>query len=143
MPESVDYDVSSIRIDPQALGEAGRNLISLANEMGSSIKRIYDTIADLKLAWVAESADEAQAFSERWSRVMVNMFGEEDGATGALPALAGGILATAIGFSQADELLEQAFISLSNELAVPSGDGSQTPTDHVGSEFPVNQDYPN
>jgi hypothetical protein len=143
MPDSADYDVSSIKIDPQVLGAEGKDLVALATEIGESIKRINDTAAALKLGWVAPSADEAHAFSERWVRVMKQMFGEEDGPIGVLPALAGGILGTAVGFSHLEVELEKAFIDFSNELAVPSGDGNAGPTDHTGPDFPITQDFPN
>ncbi|MGY5029899.1 hypothetical protein ACWC9U_02725 [Streptomyces sp. 900116325] len=142
MPESVDYDISSIKIDPQALGAEGGSLMSFANEIGEAIVRINNTAAALKLGWVAPSADEAHEFGERWTRVMRQMFGEKDGQIGVLPALAGGILGTAVGFSHLELELESAFVNFSNELAVPSG-GDTGPSDHTGPGFPITQDFPN
>ncbi|WP_438306684.1 hypothetical protein ACSHXN_44570 (plasmid) [Streptomyces sp. HUAS TT11] len=143
MPDSVDYDISSIKIDPQALGTEGeKKLIPLANEIGEAVERINNTAAALKLGWVAPSAEEAHAFGERWTRVMKQMFGEKDGPIGVLPALAGGILGTAIGFSHLELELEKVFGDFSNELAVPSG-GDTGPSDHTGPDFPITQDFPN
>lgn len=142
MAESADYDISSIKIDPQALGTEGGKLVSLANEIGDAIVRINNTAAALKLGWVAPSADEAHEFGERWTRVMRQMFGEKDGPLGVLPAIAGGVLGTAVGFSHLELELESAFVNFSNELSVPSG-GDGGPKDHVGPEFPIQQDFPN
>lgn len=141
MPEGADYDISSIQIDPHELGTEGDNLVALAGAIGESIVRINQTAAALKLGWVAPSAEQAHEFSERWTRVMRQMFGDQVGEIGVLPALAGGILGTAIGFSHVELELESAFIHMSNELAVPSGGGTG-PTDHTGPEFPITQDFP-
>ncbi|MGW2836605.1 WXG100 family type VII secretion target [Streptomyces sp. NPDC001493] len=142
MPDNADYDISPIRIDPQALASDSDRLLALAGQVGDSIKRISDTAADLKLGWVSKSADEAQAFNDRWNSVMKQMFGEKDGDTGVLPAMAGGILGTGIAYSHLEKELESAFLKFSSGLADTSSDGGQ-PSDHTGPDFPITQDYPN
>ncbi|WP_327111239.1 hypothetical protein OG206_01270 [Streptomyces sp. NBC_01341] len=143
MPDNADYDVSTLKVDPGPLGAEGERMLTLANEMGEAIIRINNTVADLTLGWVAPSAEEAHLFGERWIRVMTQMFGQKDGPTGVLPAMAGGVTGTAVGFSHVELELEAAFDNFSNELAVPSGDGGTGPVDHTGSEFPITQDFPN
>ncbi|MET9108260.1 hypothetical protein [Streptomyces zhihengii] len=140
MPESVDYDAALIQIDPETLGADGKRLYDLAREMVESVVRINDTAAALKLGWVAPSADEAHEFGERWTRVMQQMFGEE-GSPGVLPAIAGGVLAAAVGFSRGELALEAAWQNFSNELSAPSGAPSG-PADRMGPEFPITQDFP-
>ncbi|MER5596015.1 hypothetical protein [Streptomyces sp. NPDC002265] len=139
MPEYGDYDIGVLSMDPQALDGVGDKLIALAGEMADSIIRINDTVSGLSLGWVAESADEAQAFGDRWNRVMAQMFGDD----GVLTALAGGIKAAAIGSSQAEVAREAAFRSFSEALASTSGGGGGGPQDHTGPEFPITQDFPN
>lgn len=142
MPGDADYDVSSIKIEPQALGSDSDRLITLAGDVGDSIKRINDTVGGLKLGWVAKSADEAQAFNDRWNAVMKQLFGEKDGQIGVLTAMAGGILGTGVAYSHLELELESAFLKFSSGLADTSGDGG-TPSDHTGPDFPITQDYPN
>lgn len=142
MPENADYDLTTIKIDPQALGTDGTKLADLAKEIGESVIRINDIAAGLKLGWVAPSAEEAHEFGDRWTRVMTQMFGQEGGELGVLPAICGGILSAAVGFSQLEIELWQAFTDFSNELAVPSG-GNTGPTDHLGPEYPITEDFPN
>ncbi|MFF4243530.1 WXG100 family type VII secretion target [Streptomyces sp. NPDC001822] len=143
MPENADYDISSLKIDPGPLGTEGERMLALAQEMGESITLINNTVADLVLGWVSPSAEEAHEFGNRWTRVMTQMFGQKDGAIGVLPAISGGVRGTAVGFSHVELELERAFVNFSNELAVPSGDGGNGPSDHSGSEFPITQDFPN
>ncbi|WP_431949791.1 hypothetical protein [Actinacidiphila sp. bgisy167] len=152
MADSADYDASTIKIDPAPLGEEGRSLVSLAKEMADSISRINNTVASLKLGWVSPSADEAQDFANRWTNVMTNMFGEKDGAPGALPALAGGVMGTAVGFSHVEHTLWQAFNDFQLGMASGGGgggdgmDGSNDanfPRDHTGPDYPITTDYPN
>ncbi|SEG18836.1 hypothetical protein SAMN05216223_103556 [Actinacidiphila yanglinensis] len=142
MSGNADYDVSTIRIDPHALGTGSAKLVSLANDVADAIKRVGDAVADLKLGWVSKSADEARAFNDRWNRVMKQMFGEKDGEIGILPAMAGGILATAVAYSNLEIELQSAFLKFSGGLADTGGDGSQ-PSDHTGPDYPITQDYPN
>ncbi|MEV5151376.1 hypothetical protein AB0K81_05390 [Streptomyces werraensis] len=142
MPGNADYDISTIKIEPQALGTEGTKLAELAIAIGESIVRINNIAAGLKLGWVAASAEEAQEFGDRWARVMAQMFGEKDGQIGVLPAIAGGISGAAVAFSHLENELWWAFTDFSNELAVPSG-GNAGPTDHLGPEFPITQDFPN
>ncbi|WP_399936788.1 hypothetical protein ACGH52_00930 [Streptomyces sp. BBFR25] len=142
MPESANYDAVTIKIDPPALGTEGTTLASLAGEIGESIMRVNNIAAGLRLGWVAPSATEAQEFGDRWTRVMTEMFGQEGGRLGVLPAIAGGILGAAVGFSHLENELWWAFTNFSNEMAVPTGDGGG-PSDHLGPEFPFTQDFPN
>ncbi|WP_055588237.1 WXG100 family type VII secretion target [Peterkaempfera griseoplana] len=155
MPGSADYDVSTIKIDPEPLGAEGKSLVQLAQEMGDAILRINNTAAGLKLGWVSPSADEAQDFANRWTKVMTDMFGEKDGATGALPALAGGVMGTAVGFSHVEHQLWQAFNDFQLGMAgggvgVGGGDDGLSgsgddgyPKDHTGPDYPITTDYPN
>ncbi|MFE7751941.1 hypothetical protein [Streptomyces sp. NPDC057428] len=156
MPANADYDVSSIKIEPQALGSDSDKLIALANNVGDSVKRISDTVADLRVGWVSKSADEAQAFNDRWKHVMKQMFGEKDGETGVLPAMAGGILGTGVAFSHLELDLESAFRKFADALVHPQETGFDYsfggvtgkiiwpfPTDQTGPEHPITQDFPN
>ncbi|MFJ3756471.1 WXG100 family type VII secretion target [Streptomyces sp. NPDC090080] len=139
MSEYGDYDIGGIKIDPSALGEDGKKLLALANELGDSVVRINNTVSDLKLAWVAESANEAQEFQDRWNRVMSQMFGDN----GVLVAMVGGIMSVAIGFSHLEIELESAFLKFADGLSSSSSGGDPKPVDHTGPEFPITQDFPN
>ncbi|WUH90755.1 hypothetical protein OG900_12050 [Streptomyces sp. NBC_00433] len=141
MPDTADYDISSLKIDPQALSTEGHTLLSLAQQMGESIVHVNNIVSGLKLGWAGSTSDEAHAFSDRWIGVMTDVFGDEDGAGGMLPALVAGILGTAVGFSQVEQELETGWNNFSLSLGA-SGDGSG-PTDHVGPDFPITQDFPN
>ncbi|MEV6994320.1 WXG100 family type VII secretion target [Streptomyces sp. NPDC093228] len=136
-----DYDISTIKIDPSGLDAQGKKIVQLAREVAESIDRINRTLESLKLGWVSESADEAQEFSDRWIRVMREMFGENGGQIGVLAAMAGGISTAAIGFSHLETGLESSFTEFINKLASSGGDGGLT--DHTGPAFPISQDYPN
>ncbi|MFC5204629.1 hypothetical protein [Streptomyces kaempferi] len=137
MSEYGDYDISVLKIDPHELSSEGDVLLSLANEMADSATRIFDAFAGLRLGWVSESADEAQAFEAHTDQVMKQMFGEN----GVLAAIVGGVKGVSIGFSNLEIALEKAFLEFSTGLAAP-GSGSG-PTDQMGTDFPINQDFPN
>jgi len=139
--ENVDYDSGLIRIDPESLAMEGDRLLSLAKEMSDTIRRINALIFHLRLGWVAATTEEVRAFFERWDKVMTQMFGNDGDPIGVLPALSGGVTGTAVGFSQLEIELFWMFTNFSNELAVPSaGDGSG-PSDRIGPEIPITQDY--
>ena len=112
--------------------------------MSNSIKRINERVSHLRLSWVGTSQEEAHDFAARWDRVMTQLFGVENGPMGVLVAMAGGLKATAVGYSHTEIAIEWMFTSFSNELAVTSGDGgtpTSAPPDRTGS--PINQDYQN
>ncbi|MEU4657748.1 hypothetical protein AB0G32_28085 [Streptomyces sp. NPDC023723] len=141
MPEQADYDTQIIQIDPETLGADARNLLELAEEMLHSVVRINETAVSLRLGWVAASADEAHAFGERWTRVMLQMFGD-DGHPGVLPAMAGGALGAAAGFSQGELELEHMWQEFSGGMSAPAEGSPTPPSDRLGAEYPITQDFP-
>ncbi|WP_225847514.1 WXG100 family type VII secretion target [Streptomyces sp. HPF1205] len=142
MPVNADYDVSTLRVRPQDLSAASDRLMALADQMAGQIEGITDAVRDLMLSWVGRSAGEAQEFNDSWKKVMIQMFGKKDGPVGVLPAMAGGLLGTAVAYSHTEVELEAAFLKFSGGLA-DTGGGNDTPTDHTGSDYPISQDYPN
>lgn len=142
MPVTADYDVSTLRVRPQDLSQASDRLMALAGEMADEIEGITAAVSGLVLSWVGRSAKEAQEFNASWKHVMVQMFGTKDGPAGVLPAMAGGLLGTAVAYSHTEVALEAAFLRFSTGLA-DSSDSGGTPTDHTGSDYPISQDYPN
>ncbi|SEO71657.1 WXG100 family type VII secretion target [Actinacidiphila rubida] len=142
MPVNADYDISTLRVRPQDLSDASDRLMSLAAQMADEIEGITDAVSNLALSWVGSSAKEAQEFNASWKNVMVQMFGTKDGPVGVLPAMAGGLLGTAVAYSHTEVELEASFLKFSSGLADTSGSGG-SPTDHTGSDYPISQDYPN
>lgn len=139
--EQVDYDASLIRVDPESLDREGEQLLLLAKDMSETIRRINALIFELRLGWIAASSEEVRAFFDRWDSVMTQMFGNDGDPIGVLPAISGGVKGTAVGFSQLEVELFWMFRNFSNELAVPSGGDGSGPSDHIGPEFPITQDY--
>ncbi|SEG91994.1 hypothetical protein SAMN05216223_1252 [Actinacidiphila yanglinensis] len=142
MPVNADYDVSTLRVRPQDLSTASDRLVSLAEQMADEIEGINDAVSSLVLSWVGNSAGEAQEFNNSWKNVMLQLFGKKDGPTGVLPAMAGGLLGTAVAYSHTEVELASAFQKFSSGLADTGGAGD-TPSDHTGPDYPLSQDYPN
>lgn len=142
MAVKADYDVSTLRVNPQDLSAASDKLVDLAGQVADEIEGINDAVTNLMLSWVGDSAKEADEFNDAWKNVMIQLFGQKDGATGVLPAMAGGLLGTAVAFSHTEVELEAAFLKFSSGLADTSG-GGDAPADHTGPDFPISQDYPN
>ncbi|MEU2288327.1 hypothetical protein ABZ614_41630 [Streptomyces sp. NPDC013178] len=144
MPNYGDYDAAVIQINPELLNADGQKMLALGKEIANSVVRIAKTLKDLQLNWVATSQEEADAFNDQWNSVMLSMFGnEETKELGALPAMAAGVIAGAVGFSNGENLLWSIWNQFHTDISIPPVGPQPGPADRVGPEYPIEQDYPN
>src|SRR5882757_1138775 len=99
----------------------------------------------LELGWAGDTADEAQAFVNKWNSKMDELFGTADHPEdGVLVVMAGGLDAAAIGYSQTDAQVEQMFKEFATVLGSPgsnAGTPTSTPADQ-GAGTAVTEDFP-
>ncbi|MEV0473637.1 WXG100 family type VII secretion target [Streptomyces prunicolor] len=123
---STDYDNAIIFADPQALSTHARNLHTHSSDVAKSIKRLTDTIFNLKLGWAGKTQTEVNDFVTRWNDLMTQLFGTDaDPTSGALNAMAMGTQAACDAFDGAEEVLVTMFNKFT---AATAGSGSSDTT---------------
>lgn len=133
---AADYDISSIQINPHEVAARADKLIGLTTDVAALIKKIADTIFDLKLGWVGKTADEAKQFSDKWTAVMKELFGTDDkndtnpSDAGVLNIMSNGLKAVAQGFDEVEAELAKSFAQMYGSLfeSGTSGETQATPT---------------
>jgi len=128
MGENADYDAASIHVMPDDLKSIADHLDTAATDVADSIRRINDQLGSLALGWSGATQQEAEDFSNQWSRVMNELFGTEDHPEqGVLNAIVGGLRGTGGGFSKTEHALADMFRKFKDNMN--SGGGGTTPAD--------------
>ncbi|MGW7572111.1 WXG100 family type VII secretion target [Streptomyces tendae] len=138
MAESVDYNISTISLDPREIDGIAKALIAHANSVADTLEAIGNVAFELRLGWAGETAKEAKAFQDRWNAVMQQLFGSKKHPdSGVLNVMAGAVKKVAIGYSNTEMELEKAFRDFSNSLA---GGGSGETPDKAPNDVPTGLD---
>lgn len=133
MVKKADYDTASIYVEPNELTSIADRLDSAASDVADTIKRINDQTSGLALGWSGKSQQEADDFSNQWSRVMKQLFGtEEHPEDGVLNALVGGLRGAGGGFSKTEHALADMF----NDLKKHMNSGGGNPDGKAPADAP-------
>lgn len=134
MVKKVDYDTSSIYVEPNELTSIADRLDSAASEVADTIKRINDQTSSLGLGWSGRTQQEAEDFSNQWARVMKDLLGTEDHPEdGVLGALIGGLRGAGGGYSKTEHALVDMFNDMKKHMNSGGGnDGGKDDSDDNG-----------
>lgn len=146
-----NYDISKLFVDPHGLEGHSKKLHNLAGGVVDSIENIAKTLADLKLAWVGQTADEAKEFGDRWNAVMKDLFGSKGSPKdGVLNAVTDDVLKVAGLFATTEDALRNYFTQFGAGLEGGStGSGKDTPRNRdqigrfLGDGTPIPEDVTN
>jgi hypothetical protein len=110
MPELVDYDTSSLYIDPTGLSGSAKKLVAHAKEVADSITAINHTLSGLALGWAGKTQEEVDKMNNQWTSTMRGLFGTEGSPeNGVLNVMAAGVMAVAVGNAHAEVALAEMF----------------------------------
>jgi len=122
MAQKADYDTSSIYVEPDELRSIADRLDSAASDVADAVGRINDQTSGLALGWSGKTQQEAEDFSNQWTRVMKGLFGtEEHPEDGVLNVLVGGLRGAGAGYAKTEHALADMFREFKKHLN--SGDG--------------------
>ncbi|MGW0435754.1 hypothetical protein ACWDV4_24840 [Micromonospora sp. NPDC003197] len=138
-----------IFMDPGRVHDiAHKDLLHHLNLIKDSWKKIAATLEDLKLGWAGESAEAAEAFSERLMNVQADVFGvpEEEGdraKAGILDLLRYGAVHAAANFGAAEGNATEYLNKFADELGVKVKvkEGEDLPPPESNPNGPVSIDY--
>ncbi|WP_406175081.1 WXG100 family type VII secretion target [Streptomyces sp. NBC_00996] len=127
MPELVDYDVSSLYIDPTGLSDSSKKLLAHAKEVADTITSINNTLSGLALGWAGKTQEEADKMNNQWTATMRGLFGTEDAPeSGVLNVMALGVVSVAAGNAHTEVSLAEMFQKFLQGVDSP-GNGDGTP----------------
>lgn len=121
-----DYDVSSIKVDPNGLTKHSDTLTNLSSEVSSLVNQMQNSLATLVLLWAGKTADESQQFYNRWDGVMDELFGTQDkndknpSHAGVLNVMSGHLKNVSDAFSAIESGLAGGFKALSDDMSKPA-----------------------
>jgi hypothetical protein len=126
MPVPPTYgDLSTvIKVDPDAMFDTIRQAVmGYGQGVVDGINRIIMVWNSLKLGWIGNTADEAQAFNEAWSAAMIKLFGDEvNPQVGILNQIADGVTLASINYGETEATVVKMFTDMSNSLQHDSND---------------------
>ncbi|GAB2964967.1 hypothetical protein GCM10027280_62250 [Micromonospora polyrhachis] len=136
-----------IFMDPGKVHDiAHGDLLHYLGMIKDSWKKIADTLEDLKLGWAGESAEAAQAFSERLINVQADVFGvsEEEGdraKAGILDLLRYGAVHAAANFGAAEGNATEYLNKFAAALEEKVEEGEDVPQPESNPNGPVSIEY--
>ena len=123
MPQYVDYDATSLYIDPIGLAESAKRLMDHAKEVADTITAINHTLSGLALSWAGKTQEEAEKMNSHWTATMRGLFGTEDAPqSGVLNVMAAGTSAVAMANGHTELVIADMFVKFLGGIQKP-GDG--------------------
>ncbi|WP_326555169.1 hypothetical protein [Micromonospora sp. NBC_01813] len=137
MPPEIDYDElqGTVAIDLGAVEAAATTLETESGNVGDGLRNISNAIGGLRLGWAGTTAEQVEAFSNRWIAVATALFGTEaahgddelNASDGVLNVMVSGLRAITRGWSGTEDELKKIFDDALAGLSA-SGDGNPTST---------------
>ncbi|MEV6948791.1 hypothetical protein AB0N07_44130 [Streptomyces sp. NPDC051172] len=140
-----DYNSSKLAVDPITLSDSCDKLTDAAQNIGTALGDIMNCLSELRISWTGDSADVADDFNQRWSKVTGELYGTEaaqivntltfggfyaadPGAEGVIPALTKGVAKAAGNYANGEGAVKAMFWNLGNGLAQSGGSGGSSHT---------------
>jgi hypothetical protein len=128
MPVPPTYgDLSEvIKVDPDAMFDTIRQaLMAYGQGVTDSINRIIGIWNGLKLGWIGNTADEAQAFNDAWSAAMIKLFGDEvNPQVGILNQIGESVMLASVNYAEAETTVVKMFDDMTLGLVESSATGA-------------------
>lgn len=125
MANTPDYDTASISVFPNTLVRLATGLNTDATDVADTLGRINKQTSDLALGWAGRTEQEAKDFSDRWMRVMGELFGtEKKPDDGVLNAIVDGLGEVADGFAKTEYALLDVFQKFQDSVGMPNDQGT-------------------
>jgi hypothetical protein len=123
VPQVYDDPSLVIKVNPDGLFLCADGDIPMFSErIVESLNRIVDVWKGLKLGWVGNTSDEAEAFNRAWKTAMTRLFGSEsDPESGIVNQIASAVATASGNYAQTEHIVTQMFLGISAALSAPGG----------------------
>jgi hypothetical protein len=132
-----------IRVDPDDLYTQVGRLATAGKLIGDTLTAMVGVWNNLRLGWVGNSATEAQDFNTELNNAFTELFGSSDGSVvGAFQRVADSVGIASINYGEAEQGIEQMFMSLVNALGSSSSTAAAPPPSRDQQQGPVTEIAP-
>ncbi|MGW3181532.1 WXG100 family type VII secretion target [Kitasatospora sp. NPDC001119] len=125
-PVTPDYDTVKLTIPLHEMAAAKTTVETSLNNILDSLVTIEQTLADLKLGWAGQTADQAKAIFDQWNACMAELVGTKtkakpDGADGVFQRLMIAVGSAAANYDHAEDfIVTKLFAPLTAAIGAPS-----------------------
>ncbi len=121
MPVPDQYNVGTrLTIHPNLIWEHAQTLKDLGMIIAERVTAIHTVWRDLKVGWVGDTSDEADAFNNEWNDALKKMFGTEaDPESGVLNQAVAGTGMAALNYGVTEATVTMMFQEFTAQLSSP------------------------
>jgi hypothetical protein len=110
MPLPVNWNSSTVTVDPWVLHSASVNSSAAVKAIGDVMTAVTNRLNELRLSWTGDSQEQAEKFNSDWNAVVKQLFGTpEHPEQGILNRFCSGLETAAVGYSRGERAVSDSF----------------------------------